>query len=244
LIAIASVVLVITPISWILLHQPQNDDADASEPLVTRTDDTYVTPTTKPTATTPPVTRPTTPKATPTPTPTDSATPTSTPSSEPTRVPTTGPTDQGTQAPTDPPSTRRPTTTTPTPTTPPPPADDGNMKANELALFNLIDEARQDNGCAPLQRETDLTVGARSDAGDRAESGSVNATGSSMSAAGGDNWTPQKAFNQMMSQSRSTIMNCGLTTLGVGFGTAPHCTVEVLWCLSEADRNAWVADFT
>jgi uncharacterized protein YkwD len=248
LIAIASVVLVITPISWILLHQPQNDDADASVPIVTRTDDTYVTPTTKPAASTPPVPRPTTPKATPTPTPTDSATPTSTPStSEPTRVPTTGPTEQGTTAPTATPSTRRPTatpSTTSTPTAPPPPADDGNMKTNELALFNLIDEARQSNGCAPLQRDSDVTAGARGDADNRAESGSVNASGSSMSAAGGDNWTAQKAFNQMMSQSRSTILNCGLKTLGVGFGTAPHCTVEVLWCLSSADRNAWVADFT
>jgi hypothetical protein len=48
----------------------------------------------------------------------------------------------------------------------------------------------------------------------------------------------------MMSQSRSTVMNCGLTTLGVGFGTAQRCTLQVIACLSWTDRNSWVADFS
>jgi len=235
---------VITPISWILLHQPQNDDADASEPLVTRTDDTYVTPT----ATTPPVTRPTTPKATPTPTPTDSATPTSTPSTtEPTDDPTTAPTEQGTTAPTAPPSTQRPTKTKPSTTmstSPPPPAADGQMTADELQLFNMIDQARISNGCAPLEQDPNLTDRARSDATGRTKSDSkLNASGASMTAAGGDEWTAQDAYNQMMAQSKSTVLNCNLTTLGVGKAEKEYC--KVLLCLTgTTDRVSWVADFT
>jgi len=249
LIAIASVILVITPISWILLHQPQNDSADASIPIVTRTDDTYITPTTKPVvapttrASTPPTATPT---ATPTQTPTDSVTPTTTPSTtestESTATPTTDRSSKSPTAPPDDPTTAP--TQRPTATTPPPPADDGSMNSTELALFNLIDNARTNQGCAPLKRDSDITSGARGDAASRARSGSVNYKTGSMSAAGGDKWTAQKAFDQMMSQSRSTVLNCGLTTLGVGFGTAEHCTVQVLVCLGKADRNAWVADFS
>ncbi|WUJ75131.1 hypothetical protein OG809_18070 [Kribbella soli] len=260
----ASVVLVITPISWILLHQPQNDDADASVPMVTRTDDTYITPTTKaavatpttrptvpPSATptsTPTVTPTTSPTANPTDTPTDSTSPTTVPSESPSTIePTDSPTsDKATSAPTSPGrtvSTSRPTQT-PTTTPPPPPPVDGQMTSDELQLFNMIDNARVDQGCAPLKQDPNLTGGARGDAGSRAKSGSVNATGSSMSAAGGDKWTAQKAYNQMMSQSRSTVMNCGLTTLGVGFGTAQRCTLQVIACLNWTDRNSWVADFS
>ena len=250
MIAIASVVLVITPISWILLHQPQNDDADASEPLVTRTDDTYVTPTTKPS--TPPVPRPTTPKATPTPTPTDSATPTSTPSTtEPTDDPTTAPTEQGTTAPTAPPSTQRPTKTKPSTTTstsPPPPVADGGMTADELQLFNMLDSARTSNGCAPLEQDPNLTDRARSDATSRTKSDSkLNASGASMTAAGGDEWTAQDAYNQMMAQSKSTVLNCNLTTLGVGKAVKPYCDSIGLFgiCIgSTVNRVSWVADFT
>lgn len=261
-IAIASVVVVITPISWILLHEPQSDQADASVPYATRTDDTYVTPTSKPVAVTPSVPRPSTP---PVPTTTPSKTPTSTPSSSPTGTPTTttGPTDHPTTVPTTGPTTASPTTPrptsdrstttrttphptstpTPTETTPPPPADDGSMESIELQVFNRIDKVRTDNGCAPLERDSKLTRAARSDAAGRAESGKVIASGSSMSAAGGDNWTAQMAFDKMMSESRSTVLNCNLTTLGVGFGTEEHCTFRLVACLTWADRNVWVADF-
>jgi len=254
------VLLVITPISWILLHQPQNDPADASVPIVTRTDDTYITPTTKPVvappthrASTPPTATPT---VTPTQAPTDSVTPTETPS---TTGPTDGPTDTPTKermttAPTTVPSTPnrtvettkpRPTTTTPTITAPPPPpVADGGMNSDELQLFNLIDSARVNKGCARLEQDPGLTNGARADAGSRAKSGAVNSGGGSSSTAGGDDWSAQQAYNQMMAQSRSTVLNCGLTTLGVGHRDAQHCTLQVLVCLNWADRHAWVADFS
>src|SRR4051794_13451459 len=79
LVAIGTVILVITPISWILLHEPQSDQADASVPYVTRDDDTYITASNEPvvqTSDTPSTSTPT-PRATPTkPTRTPSATPT------------------------------------------------------------------------------------------------------------------------------------------------------------------------
>lgn len=256
-------IVVITPISWILLHQPQNDPADASVPIVTRTDDTYITPTTKPVINSPTVhpntPHPTaTPTATPSTTPTDSTTPTTTPSDSgsptdsptgtPTRdsqttSPTTGPTSPGRTL-----STGKPTTTEPTTTAPPPPPEaDGNMNGDELQLFNLIDNARVNNGCARLEQDPGLTDGARGDASSRAQSGATNSSGSSKSTAGGDNWSAQQAFDQMMAQSRNTVLNCGLTTLGVGMETAKHCTAINLLgiCIgSKPTRYAWVADFS
>jgi hypothetical protein len=259
-VAIASVVLVITPISWILLHQPQNDPADASVPMVTRTDDTYITPSTKPVVAPPtpqPSTPPTaTPSATPTPTPTDSATPTETPSTTPTDDPTATPTDgrkttEPTTAPTSPGrtvSTRRPTTPPTTTQPPPPPPDaDGGMNSDELQLFNLIDNARVNAGCARLEQDPGLTDAARADAGNRAESGATNSASGSASTAGGDNWSAQQAFNQMMAQSKSTVLNCGLTTLGVGRKSAKYCNAINLlgFCVgSKPTRVAWVADFS
>ncbi|MFI5696220.1 hypothetical protein ACIA58_30475 [Kribbella sp. NPDC051586] len=265
----ASVVLVITPISWILLHQPQNDDADASVPMVTRTDDTYITPTTKPAvatpsarATVPPTARPTstptvtpttTPTASPTDTPTDSASPTTVPTDTPSRIePTDSPTsEKATNSPTTPgrtTSTGGPTQTpTTTPPPPPPPARDGGMDANESQLFDMIDSARRNSGCQPLEQDPGLTGNARSDASSRARSGSTNSSGSSKSSAGGDNWTAQQAYDQMMAQSRGTIMNCGLTTLGVGRKGYAHCTaIDLLGlCIgSKPTRYAWVADFS
>ncbi|WP_344199425.1 hypothetical protein [Kribbella karoonensis] len=263
----ASVLLVITPISWILLHQPQNDPADASIPMVTRTDDTYITPSTKaavatpsthvtvtPTATptaTPSATPTDTPSATPTDTPTDSPTDTPTDSSTetPTHAPTSAPTSASTSNPTTAPTspgrtitTTKPTPTTPPPTTPPPPARDGGMTSDELQLFDMIDSARQNAGCAPLEQDPSLTTSARSDATSRSKSGSTNSTSSSKTTAGGDGVSAQQAYNQMMSQSRSTILNCSLKTLAVGYASTPHC--KILLCLTgTADRHAWVADF-
>jgi uncharacterized protein YkwD len=265
-VAIASVLLVITPISWILLHQPQNDDADASEPLVTRTDDTYITPSTKPViappsehASTPPTAPPT---ATPTGTPTDSVTPTTTP----TDVPTDTPTDVPTSQPTDNPSTANPTnpttpgrtlstgrpiptetnTTTTAPPPPPPPVD-GQMQPPEKQLFDMIDNARVNNGCARLKQDPGLTGGARDSARDRASSGNnLSGSGGSRAGAGGDRMSPQDAYTQMMSRNKGTILNCGFTTLGVGTGSAPRETGILcpVLCTGSTARNAWVADFS
>jgi hypothetical protein len=118
------------------------------------------------------------------------------------------------------------------------------MSPEELQLFTLIDNARTDQGCAPLQRNSSLSGSAQSDADQRAKSGNVSDGGSSMASAGGDNWTAQTAFNRMMDQNSGTILNCGLHELGVGRGTSNHCTVKLVFaCLGSADRVGWVADF-
>jgi hypothetical protein len=117
------------------------------------------------------------------------------------------------------------------------------MSSEELKLFSLIDNARTNKGCAPLQPNSNLSGSAQSDADQRAESGNVSASGSSMAAAGGDKWSAQTAFNRMMDQNSGTILNCGLHDLGVGRGSSSHCTLRVLACLSWADRIGWVADF-
>jgi cytoskeletal protein RodZ len=259
LLAIAVLLLVLAPISWILLQQPNSNETDASIPYVTGGDDRYVTTSNEPVAaTSSPVPSPSatpTPDdttGTPTPTPTHSPTPGKSPTRRPTAGPTSVPTDGPTVAPTDQPTragskvkptpskTARPKpTSTPTASTP---ADDGSMSPEELQLFTLIDNARKDKGCATLQRNTNLTVGARTDAGSRAESGKVSASGSSMAAAGGDDWSAQTAFNRMMKQNSSVILNCGLTTLGVGRGTAPHDVCFLFLC-STKTRVGWVAAF-
>ena len=121
------------------------------------------------------------------------------------------------------------------------------MNPDELQLFNLIDNARVNNGCARLEQDPGLTNGARADAGNRAESGSTNSFSGSGSTAGGDNWSAQQAFNQMMAQSRSTLLNCGLTTLGVGRKSAKYCNALNLlgFCVGpKPTRVAWVADFS
>ncbi|WP_242000419.1 CAP domain-containing protein [Kribbella rubisoli] len=121
------------------------------------------------------------------------------------------------------------------------------MDANESQLFDMIDSARKNNGCAPLEQDPGLTGSARSDASSRAKSGSTNSFGPSNSTAGGDNWSAQQAYDQMMAQSRGTILNCGLTTLGVGRRGSPHCTaIDLLGlCIgSKPTRYAWVADFS
>jgi uncharacterized protein YkwD len=258
LLAIAVLLLVLAPISWILLQQPNSNETDASIPYVTGGDDRYVTTSNEPVAATSspvpsPSATPTPDDTTGTPTPTHSPTPGKTPTRRPTAGPTSVPTDGHTVAPTDHPtragSTLKPTpsktagpkpTSTPTTSTP---VDDGSMSPEELELFTLIDKARTDKGCAPLQRNSNLTVGARTDAGSRAESGKVSGSGSSMAAAGGDNWSAQTAFNRMMKQNSSTILNCGLHELGVGRGSSNHCTLWLIGCLSSADRVGWVAAF-
>jgi hypothetical protein len=122
------------------------------------------------------------------------------------------------------------------------------MNSDELQLFDMIDNARVTHGCARLEQDPSLTNGARSDAASRAQSGSTNSAGGSNSTAGGDKWSAQQAFDQMMAQSRNTILNCGLTTLGVGRAGFPHCKspVNVFGvCLgAKPTRVAWVADFS
>lgn len=266
-VSIATVILVITPISWILLHQPQSEQADASVPYVTRDDDTYIKTSAKPVIATPPATKPVgTPTPVPTtgtPKPTDTpSVPGETPSTTPTDDPTTTPTDEPTDTPTVDPTTGKkppkapkskspkpsdtpssPPTSTPTTTTPPP-ADDGSMSGAEVELFSLVDNARVERGCAPLQRNSGLTGGARQDAETRAESGDVSDTSSSMAAAGGDGVTAKAAFDKLKSQSSGTLFNCGLDELGVGHGDAEYCSSKLLGiCLGTSMRHSWVVDF-
>jgi uncharacterized protein YkwD len=255
LLAIAVLLLVLAPISWILVQQPNSGEADASIPYVTGGDDRYVTTSNEPVAATSspvPAATPTPDETTGTPTPTHSPTPGKTPTRRPTEGPTSVPTHGPTVAPTDQPtragSTLKPTpskTAVPKPTSTPTtstPTDDGNMSPEEMKLFSLIDTARTDKGCAPLQRNSNLSAGARSDAQSRAENGNVSDSGPSMAAAGGDNWDAQTAFNRMMNQNSSVILNCGLTTLGVGRGTATYRSCVLIWC-STKTRVGWVADF-
>jgi hypothetical protein len=67
-----------------------------------------------------------------------------------------------------------------------------------------------------------------------------------MSAAGGDSWSAQKAYDQMMTQSRNTILNCSLKTLAVGRADKDWCDgLDVLGCIGTTrNRVSWVADFS
>ncbi|GAA1600580.1 hypothetical protein GCM10009804_66500 [Kribbella hippodromi] len=116
------------------------------------------------------------------------------------------------------------------------------MNGTEKQLFDLIDNARVDNGCARLKQDPNLTSGARSTATDRASSGrSLN----SGTGAGGDKMTAQQAYNRLMKNAKSTVLDCGLTTLGVGFDSEPRCQLEIITCIGGwTDRNAWVAKFS
>ncbi|TDD59411.1 hypothetical protein E1263_15320 [Kribbella antibiotica] len=147
----------------------------------------------------------------------------------------------------DPEPTKTPTgKPTNPPQPPPPPEADGDMTGDELDLFNRIDSARKSKGCAPLEQDAPVTYGARNEADRRSESGEVEAHGASWSAAGGDNWSSDEAFDRMMRESRDTVLNCGLDTLGVGRETQRYCgSLPVLGvCLSGwKTRVSWVADF-
>ncbi|GAA3587750.1 hypothetical protein [Kribbella ginsengisoli] len=264
-VAMGTVILVITPISWILLHQPQSNEADASVPYVTRDDDTYLKSSTKPvvarpTATTPSSTPSGTPAGTPSPSDTPSTpgrTPTGDPSTTPTEGPTDGPTDRptttgATDGPTSSTTTKAPDNPNTTPThspsttpssTPPPPADGGSMSAEEFELFSLVDNKRVESGCSPLHRNSNLTGGARAEAEDRARTGQMASGGSSGASTGGKDMTAKAAFDRLMSSNSRTVLDCGLDELGVGQGDAKYCTTQVLVCLNTATRYAWVVDF-
>jgi hypothetical protein len=120
------------------------------------------------------------------------------------------------------------------------------MDANEQQLFDLIDNARVNNGCARLKEDPNLTKGAETTAQSRATSGdNLNSSSGSQVGAGGDGMTAQQAYNQLMKKYKSQVLDCGRTTLGVGMKSADHDTGILcpLICGSAA-RNAWVANFS
>ena len=260
-VALGTVMLVITPISWILLHQPQSDRADASVPYVTRDDDTYLVDSDNQ----PVIATPTVPEDGESPTPTPGKTPgtpkptavPTTPGQRPTSTPTTAkPTDgPGTTStpsnPTpsnDPDATGSPSNTpssTPTNTPPPPPADDGSMDGQEEELFAMVDNERTEQGCSSLRPNSSLSNGAQADASTRAANGDVSDRDSSMAAEGGDGVdTAKEAFDRLMSKYSSTILNCGLDEVGVGHDQAKYCTTKLLGaCLGTSERDSWVVDF-
>jgi uncharacterized protein YkwD len=266
LLAIAAVMLVITPITWILFHEPDRDQsADDTIRYATLDDDRYPEASDEPvsvTASPVPPSRSASPAPRkPTPIPSGSPTPGR---STPTAVPTVSPTDDPTGGPTtaDPsvvPTTPRsslaptpseqdpgtPTDATTAPQSPVPSPDNGSMSESEQELFSLINTARTNNGCAPLRLNSGLTADARADAERRAESGKFSGGGSS-AVAGGDNWDARTAFNQMMDRRSGPILNCDRHELGVGRGNYDRCTsIRVFGrCLSgTVERVGWVADF-
>jgi hypothetical protein len=123
--------------------------------------------------------------------------------------------------------------------------DDGSMDGSELQLFSLIDNARQQHGCAPLRRNSDLSGGAGSEADQRAHDNNFDGDGSRSPAVGGDELSPGDAFNRMMDQNSGTVLNCGLHELGVGRGTKTYKKCTALLCLTSrrVERVGWVADF-
>lgn len=270
---LGAILAVVAPVAWILGQETGGGRADESIPYVNRDDDSYSTPDHEipivdstpgdvpSTAPTPTSTPTTTPGSTPTPTPGVTRTPDRLSTETP--VPTTAPTDRPTSTETVP-ATGRPTTSTrptstptstsspkptPTPTeTTRTPTDNGGMETFELELFSALNGERQNEGCAPLKRNTSLTKGARADAKDRAKSGEVDGRGASYAAVGGKGMTAKGAADRLLQDHRSTMLNCDLTTLGVGRGDHTYTESGLLCNLfntcPEATRFAWVVDFT
>jgi hypothetical protein len=94
-----------------------------------------------------------------------------------------------------------------------------------------------------------LTNAARSTADSRAESGNnLNSGSGSQVGAGGDGVkTAQQAYEQLMKNHKSTILDCSRTTLGIGQEDAQHstgvlCPVPIL--CSTTTRYAWVGNFS
>jgi hypothetical protein len=120
------------------------------------------------------------------------------------------------------------------------------MDPTEKSLFDLIDNARVSNGCARLKQDPNLTHPAHSKASSRAQSGKdLNTSSGSELGAGGDKMSAQQAYDRLMSNNRSAVLNCGYTTLGVGSVAADYKTGLLcpLVC-STNNRRAWVADFS
>lgn len=259
-VAIATAGLVTAQISWLLLDEPDAAPVGASNPYVTKDDDTYITASATPGArmtTTLPTTRPTVETSSGTPTSAaGSVTPRQTliplPTNGSTSPPTVGPMPASTPTGTSsigstmrplPPLTPTPRPIVTTTSSNPQPLDDGNMTHDEARLFKLIDEARTDKGCAPLRRNSQLSADAGREAQDRALSGHLFVTEPSKAAAGGDNLKALAAFDHLMDQSPGTLLDCGLAELGVGRGQASYCATRIIFCFRPKSRIAWVADF-
>jgi hypothetical protein len=119
------------------------------------------------------------------------------------------------------------------------------MSASEQELFTLVDNARTQHGCASLQRDSNLSHGAQSDAAQRAANGDLTGSDSSMAATGDKGMTTAKAaFDRLMSNNSGTVLNCGLDELGVGHRQAKYCSSSLLGlCLGTSNRDSWVVDF-
>lgn len=252
-IAVALVVLVGAGGAWLMFSESGDGlAADESIPWSTMTDDRYVsdepvdyTPKPRRTPTKSPSASPTrTPSETPTPS--DTVTP-----SEPTDEPTSVPTSSSTTVPTsDPRPTTRPTSTgrptqstsprpTKTPSTTPPWNDGGNMDGDEKALYDMIDSARRNKGCAELLPDSGLSDRSRSRAGQMAEDRSYSGgSGSQTTAGGGGSVSASSAYDQMMSNYGSTLLDCGLDRLGVGRAQDEDC---LLFLCSAT--TGWAATF-
>ena len=117
------------------------------------------------------------------------------------------------------------------------------MTNAEEILFKLIDDARADKGCDRLRRNSLLSDDAGEEAEGRASSGQFFVTEPSRAAVGGDIQKARAAFDQLISRSSGTILNCGLAELGVGRGQASYCATRIFLCIRPATRVAWVAVF-
>ena len=103
------------------------------------------------------------------------------------------------------------------------------MSARELELFNLIDNARVDRGCARLKRDSDLTGNARSHAENQAGSGTNNTGGGTDAIAEAN--SPNAAFDALQQSYSGVLFDCGRDTLGIGFADVKR-------------ERRWVADFS
>ncbi|MBG0832289.1 S8 family serine peptidase [Planomonospora sp. ID67723] len=167
------------------------------------------------------------PKAGSTPTPTPTATPTATPTDKPTATPTATPTDKPTATPTA------------TPSTPP---------SVTARVVQLVNQYRQQQGCAPLTQNARLDSAAQGHSADMAENRYFSHTsrdgrspGDRMRAAGfsplrlwGENiaWGQRTADSVMRSWMnsrghRANILNCKFTHIGVG--VAKNSQGRIYW---------------
>jgi hypothetical protein len=256
LIAIAALLLVITPIAWILFRGSEGGlAAENSVPYVTLDDDRYQstadheepivdsTPDDIPETATTPSDSPG-PSMSPTPSRLSSESPR--PTNRPTVIPTGAVTVPASTRPSDRPSTDptgTPTTITPSPDPTTTPADDGGMHPDEEELFTLINNERMANGCATLQRNTRLTLSSRGDASGRAKRNDLNDNGGSYVAVGGDGMSGKRAMDRIRTNNPRVLQDCDLEVLGVGQGKATYESCTFLIICTSKTRVSWVADF-
>lgn len=102
----------------------------------------------------------------------------------------------------------------------------------------MIDDARVDHGCARLGRDTALTKSARAQADSQATKQSMQTGNGTDAIADGKN--ARDAFSKMMDAYRGTLLDCGLTHLGIGYGQEQNTgNCEQGSCIVRR----WVADF-